>query len=102
MAAMLERNGKDRKPAPGNIPAKEIVPCSIGDCDVSYTLSYTDDENFMRGNERNVDVISRTAAERVEEGHPAHTARLYLWKAVGEGSWCRWFEADSLAARRAI
>ncbi len=62
MAAMLERNGKDGKATPSNVPPREVVRCPHGGCEISYTLSYTDDENFMRGSEKNVTTMTRMAA----------------------------------------
>jgi len=102
MAAMLERTGKDGKPTPGNLPPKEVIGCPHDGCEFSYTLFYTDDENRMVGPEKNLDKMRRMAAELVQNEHPAHFTKTYLWKAIGKGHECRWFEADSPAARAAL
>lgn len=98
MPAMLERNGKDGKPTPSNLPPKEVIHCSLDGCEISYTLSYTDDEFRMVGTENNVDKMRRTAIELAENEHSTHLTKTYLWKGPERG----WLEADSLAARAAL
>jgi hypothetical protein len=49
MAAMLERHARDGMSTPSNIPAKETIPCANSGCGLSYTISYTEDENFLSG-----------------------------------------------------
>jgi hypothetical protein len=98
MPAMLERNGKDGKPTPSNIPPQEVIHCSRDGCKTSYTLSYTDDEYYMHGSELNVDKMRRLATEIADNEHPAHFTQNYLWKGPERG----WLEADSLAARAAL
>jgi hypothetical protein len=56
----------------------------------------------MVGAENNVDKMRRTAVDLIKNEHPDHFTKIYLWKAVGTGPECRWFEADSLAARAAL
>jgi hypothetical protein len=102
MPAVLERNEKDGKPISSNVPPREVIRCLHEGCEFSYTLSYTDAENYMHGSEKNTDRMLRMAAELVQREHPTHLTRIYLWKAVGRGPECRWFEADSSAARAAL
>jgi hypothetical protein len=52
--ATPERHAKAGTPTPGNIPARETIPCSDTGCEFSYTLSYTDNENFLSRGELNV------------------------------------------------
>src|SRR5580704_13229819 len=99
MAAMLERNGKDGKPTPGNLPRREDVHCHHDECEFSYTLFYTDDENHAVGSVKNVDKMWASAVELIKNDHPFHLTKIYLWKAIGAGPECHWVEADSLAAR---
>jgi hypothetical protein len=98
MAAMLERNGKDGKPTPSNVPPRELIRCPHDGCETSYTISYTDDEHYVRGSEMNVDKMRRTATDLVRNEHSAHSTKIYLWK----GPERCWLEADSLAARAAL
>lgn len=98
MAATLERNGKDGKPTPSNIPPKIVIRCWHAGCETSYTLSYTDDEHYMGRTELNVDNMRRFASEIVDNEHPAHFTHNCLWKGPERG----WLEADSLAARAAL
>lgn len=102
MAAMLERNGKDGKPTPSNLPAREVIRCAQDRCDCSYTLCYTDDEYRMVGAENNVDKMHRTVVDLVSNTHPGHSTKVYLWKAIRKGPECGWLEADSLAVRAAL
>ena len=102
MAATLERNRKDGKATPSNVPPREVIRCSFGGCETSYTLSFTDDGIRMVGSENNVDKMRRTAGDLIKKEHPDHFTKIYLWKAIGAGPECRWFEADSLAARKAL
>ena len=104
MAATLDRNGKDgKKPViDSGVPSREVIRCPLGGCETSYTLSYTNDEIRMVGTENNVDKMRRTAVELIKNGHADHSTKIYLWKAVGSGPECRWFEADSPAARAAL
>jgi hypothetical protein len=98
VAAMLERNATDGKATPSNIPPREVVRCPHEGCEVSYTLSYTDEENYLHGTGKNVESMRHTATERVRNQHPVHFTRTYLWKGAGRG----WVEADSLAARKVL
>jgi hypothetical protein len=102
MAAMLERNGKDGKPTPANLPQREVVHCHNSGCEVSYTLFYTDDENHTVGSVRNLDKLWTSAVELIKSEHPPHFTKTYLWKAIGAGPECRWVEADTQAARAAL
>jgi hypothetical protein len=99
MAAILERNGKDGRPMPSNIPAREIIHCPAAECEVSYTLAYTDAEIYVRGRESNVDVMKRMAAEQVRLAHPAHITLLHIWDEIGEGPDREWSEVVSLTER---
>ena len=101
MSAMLERHPKNGKPTPSNIPAKETIPCSDSDCEIAYTLSYTDGENFVDvtgTGELNTVAMRRLAVALIEKEHPAHLTKTHLWKGRERG----WLEADSMAARKAL
>jgi hypothetical protein len=102
MAAMLERNGRNGKPSPSNLPHREIVHCHRDDCESSYTLFYTDVEDYAVGSVKNVYKMRASAVELIRNDHPSHFTKTYLWKAIGAGPECRWVEADSLAARAAL
>jgi hypothetical protein len=102
MAAMLERNGKDGKPIPGNLPAKEVIRCPHDECEFSYTLFYTDDEDRMVGSEKSLVKMQRMAVDLIKNEHPPHFTKAFLWKAIGAGPDCHWREADSPAARAAL
>jgi hypothetical protein len=80
MAATLERHARDGKPTPSNIPSKETIPCSNSGCAFSYTLSYTEDENFLSGNELNTAKMRRLVVALIESTHPAHLTKIYIWK----------------------
>lgn len=97
MAATLERTGKDEKPIPSNLPAREIIPCSDSECEFSYTLSYTQEESFLSGTELNIARMRRLAVALIEREHPTHLTKSFLWKGPERG----WLEADLIAARRA-
>jgi hypothetical protein len=100
MSAMLERNRTSGKAVPSNIPPRQLLRCA--ECDASYTLSFTDDEFRLVGDERNDERLRRTALEKIADEHPAHFTATFMWKAVGGGPECRWLEADSIAARKAL
>jgi hypothetical protein len=77
--------------------------CPVPECNVSYTLAYNSEEALrMVGAERNDDRMRRTALEEIEGSHPTHFTNTYMWKAVGNGPECRWMEADTMAARKAL
>jgi hypothetical protein len=76
---MLERNGTNGKATPSNVPPREVIRCPHDGCEISYTLSYTDDENYISGSERNVDRMRRMAAELVQNGRVAHPLRSKGW-----------------------
>jgi len=67
-------------------------------CECSYTLSFTDDENFLAGNELNVATVRRLAVSLIEKAHPVHRTKNFIWKGAESG----WVEADSKAARMGL
>jgi hypothetical protein len=97
MPAMLERNGPDRKAVPSNM---QLLRCAK--CKASYTLSFTDDEFRLVGEEWNDERLHRMALEKIADEHPAHFTAAFMWKAVGGGPEFRWLEDDSIAARKAL
>jgi hypothetical protein len=88
------------KPTPSNIPERETIKCP--DCEMPYTLAYTNEEYRVTGSESNVERMQRLAREIIAEEHPTHSTRLFMWKAIGDGPLCHWVEADSMAARAAL
>jgi hypothetical protein len=97
MPAMLERNGPDRNPVPSNM---QLLRCT--ECHASYTLSFTDDEFRLVGDEWNDERLHRMALEKIADEHPAHSTAVFMWKAVGGGLEFGWLEADSIAARKPL
>ena len=102
MAAMLERNAKDRKAAPSNVPPREVIHCPLRGCKTSYTLSFTENEFRMVGSETNMGRMRSTAVELIRGEHPFHFTKTYLWKAMEVGPKCGWCAADSLVAYAAL
>jgi hypothetical protein len=101
MTAMLDRKWSEVKSS-SNLPLRADLHCPFAGCNVSYALSYTDDEFRVIGKETNEDRMRRMALDQIKKDHPAHLTVTFLWKAVGQGPECRWSEADSLAARKAL
>ena len=52
----------------------------------------------MSGGELNTEKMRRVAIDIVENEHPSHFTKIYIWKGLERG----WLEADSLAARRML
>jgi hypothetical protein len=99
MPAMLERNGTDRKAVPSDTQS-QLLRCA--ECKASYTLSFTDDEFRLVGDEWNDERLHRMALEKIADEHPAHFTAKFMWKAVGVGPEFRWLEADSIAASNSL
>jgi hypothetical protein len=81
MAAALVRNvdhDHSHLAADGTLQ-QEIVEC-CRDCEISYTLYYSGDENYSAGDERNVDAMLRSATEKLTVEHPAHGTPTFLWR----------------------
>jgi hypothetical protein len=99
MPAMLERNGTDRKAVPSGSQS-QLLRCA--ECKASYTLSFTDDEFRLVGDEWNDEKLHRMALEKIADEHPAHFAATFIWKVVGGGPEFRWLEAGSIAAGKTL
>jgi hypothetical protein len=99
MPAMLQRNGTDREAVPSDIQ-RQLLRCT--ECQASYTLSFTDDEFRLVGDEWNDERLRRMALEKIADEHPAHFTAAFMWKAVGGGPEWDWFGADSIAASKAL
>ena len=98
MAATLGRNGKDEKSTPSNIPVREIIRCSSGECEYSYVLCNTDDEQFLSGRELNTQKMYRLAVALIENEHPDHITKNHVWKGAKRG----WGGLDSMAERMVL
>ena len=101
MAATLEQNRRDGKATPNDLKIREVISCPFGDCESSYTLSYTLEEIRTVGAEKNVDKMRHTAADEIKKEHSAHFTVAFLWRTIGRGPECGWFKADSQRARAA-
>lgn len=66
---MLEQNGRDGKATSNDLMIREVISCPFGDCESSYTLSYTLEEIRTVGAEKNVDKMRRTATDEIEKEH---------------------------------
>ena len=100
MPATLERNGTEGEAVPSNISSKQLLRCAK--CKASYTLSFTEDEFRLVGDEWNDERLRRMALEKIADEHPAHFTATFVWKAISGGPECRWLETDSIAARKAL
>jgi hypothetical protein len=89
---------KDEKPTPNNIPAKGTILCPVKGCEFSYTISYTEDENFLNDSELNVLNMRPLAVALIDKAHPVHRTKKHIWKGGESG----WVEADSMAAGNAL
>ena len=98
MPAMIERHLRDEKPAFSNIPAKGIIFCPVKGCEFSYTISYTEDENFQNDSELNILNMRLLAVALIDKAHPVHRTKKHIWKGREGG----WVEADSMAAGNGV
>jgi hypothetical protein len=95
---MIERHLKDEKPTLYNIPAKETILCPVKGCEFSYTISYTEDENFLNDSELYILNMRLLAVALIDKAHPVHRTKKHIWKGGDSG----WVEADSMAAGSAV
>ncbi len=96
MAAMLQRNNRNGKlGVTTDLPNKEPIVCVC--CRCSYTLCYSDTENYFSGVESNLETMRLLATSAVSKEHPDHFTRTRIWKGCDHG----WLVADSPRCQRA-
>jgi len=98
MAAALVRNvdHDHSHMASDNTLQQEVVEC-CSECEISYTLYYSGDENYSSGEERNVDAMRRHAVDKLCGEHPNHVTPTFLWRGRELG----WRETPPRAASAA-
>jgi hypothetical protein len=96
MAAMLERNDAGGRPiADPGLPAHEIVSCTENFCHHTFTLAYGIAENRIEETQNALDVIRRTAVDRVRDDHPhLHGNDTYVWGGITLG----WLDRERATA----
>ena len=87
MAAILEKNGPNGKPAvlPDSLTNREVLKCSDRFCETSYTLAYGASENRLEEGAHVVEIMRRKAAALIEEEHPPHSTDTYVWGGPKQG-----------------
>lgn len=97
MAAMLDKNHPNGTPVayPG-LPTTEIVSCREKLCETTYTLAYGQTENRIEADQNVLDLIRRTALEKVTTSHPHNPLGndTYVWG----GTKLRWLDKEQATA----